>query len=108
MLQIVCPKGGVNTGELERFKNALRMELIHKEKSVHVEKEIAFEVAATRVSKRGRRKRFPTGSKVCRVPVEIHEEVSSMIELICPKTGMNFDELQKFKSKLRETCGLDT
>lgn len=107
MLQIVCPKGGLSEGELERFKNALRMGMVHKEKIAHVKKEISSEEAVARASKRGRRKRFPTGSKVCRVPVEIFEEVSSMLELICPKTGMNVDELQKFKAMFRKMCGLD-
>ena len=107
MLRIVCPKGGVNARELERVKNALRVELVHKEKGAPVKKEIASGEAVARASKKGRRKRFPTGSKVCRVPVEIIEEVSSMLELICPKTGMNYDELQKCKATLRKICGLD-
>ncbi len=57
--------------------------------------------------KRGRRKRYPSGSEVCRVPMEIVPEVKAMLGLICPKEGMDMDEMQRFRSVIREMCGLD-
>ena len=59
------------------------------------------------VSKRGRKKRYPGGSVVCRIPVEISDEVTAMLGLICPKEGIDMDELQRFRSAIREMCHID-
>jgi hypothetical protein len=39
--------------------------------------------------------------------MEIVPEVKAMLGLICPKEGMDMDEMQRFKSVIREMCHLD-
>lgn len=50
---------------------------------------------------------YPSGTEVCRVPMEIMPEVKAMLGLICPKEGMGVDEMQRFRSVIREMCGFD-
>ncbi|MBQ8401627.1 MAG: hypothetical protein IJX14_06820, partial [Clostridia bacterium] len=64
-----------------------RKEPVHKKDSVPT-------------TKKGRRRRYPTESVVCRISVEIQEEITFMLGLIYPKTGMNQDELERLKRTL--------
>lgn len=81
--------------------------LVNKEKGAYKRKEPVHKKDSVPITKKGRRRRYPTESVVCRIPVEIQEEITFMLGLICPKTGMNQDELDRFKKTLRKMCGLD-
>lgn len=78
-----------------------------KEEDAYKKREPGKEKDTVTVTKRGRRRRYPTKSVVCRIPAEIQEEITFMLGLICPSTGMNQDELERFKRTLRKMCGLD-
>ena len=54
--------------------------------------------------RRGRPVRYANSSKVCRIPVELIDEVRLMLQIVCPKGGMNVKELERFKSAIRELC----
>ena len=54
--------------------------------------------------RRGRPVRYANSSKVCRIPVELVDEVRLMLQIVCPKGGMNVKELERFKQALRELC----
>lgn len=81
--------------------------LVNKEKGAYKRKEPVHKKDSVPITKKGRRRRYPTESVVCRIPVEIQEEITFMLGLICPSTGMNQDELERFKRTLRKMCGLD-
>ena len=53
---------------------------------------------------RGRPVRYSNNSKVCRIPVELVDEVKMMLNVVCPKGGINTRELQRFKQAIRELC----
>ena len=55
---------------------------------------------------RGRPSRFPNGSVVIRIPKELSFEITRMLNIICPKGGLNEKELEKFRKILQETCDL--
>lgn len=53
---------------------------------------------------RGRPVRYSNNSKVCRIPVELVDEVKLMLKIVCPKGGINIRELQRFKQGIRNLC----
>jgi hypothetical protein len=53
---------------------------------------------------RGRPVRYTNKSKVCRIPVDLEEEIKMMLQIVCPKGGINEKELARFKTALRELC----
>lgn len=80
---------------------------IKNKKDAYKKREPVKKEGTVSVTKKGRRRRYPTESVVCRIPVEIQEEITFMLGLICPRTGMNQEELERFKKTLRKMCGLD-
>lgn len=56
---------------------------------------------------RGRPVRYANSSKVCRIPVELVDEVRLMLQIVCPKGGMNVKELERFKTALQELCEVE-
>lgn len=60
-----------------------------------------------RKKNRGRPARYTNTSKVCRIPVELVDEIKMMLWLVCPKGGVNTTELMRFKMALRELCDID-
>jgi hypothetical protein len=57
---------------------------------------------------RGRPARYTNKSKVCRIPIELVDEIKMMLCLVCPpKGGVNTTELERFKTALRELCDMD-
>lgn len=56
---------------------------------------------------RGRPVRYTNDSKVCRIPVELVDEVKMMLRIVCPKGGVDTKELERFKSALRKLCEAD-
>lgn len=55
---------------------------------------------------KGRPTRYPNGSMVRRIPNELLEEITEMLGLVCPKSGMDIAELNRFKTVLRKLCKL--
>lgn len=49
----------------------------------------------------GRPPRYPNGSKVIRIPLEIYDEISWLISVICPSNGMDKAEVDAFKLMVR-------
>lgn len=56
---------------------------------------------------RGRPVRYTNSSKVCRIPIELVDEVKMMLQIVCPKGGVNAEELERFKKAIRELCEAD-
>lgn len=52
--------------------------------------------------KSGRPARYPTGSKAVRIPKELVEPLEGVLQIICPKSGMNMEMLEKFISAIKE------
>ncbi len=52
--------------------------------------------------KSGRPARYPTGSKAVRIPNELVEPLEGILQIICLKSGMNMEKLEKLISAIRE------
>lgn len=52
--------------------------------------------------KNGRPARYPNGSKVVRIPTELNDGIAKVLDRICPKGGMNIDELNRFSAIIEE------
>lgn len=52
--------------------------------------------------KSGRPARYPTGSKAVRIPNELVDPLEEILQVICPKSGMNMKMLEKLISAIKE------
>lgn len=51
-------------------------------------------------SKKGRPARYPHGSKTIRIPCELVQAMETALSIVCPKTGLNINEMEKLNTVL--------
>ena len=54
------------------------------------------------ISQKGRPARYPNGSKTVRIPTELVEDVDDILQIVCPKVGMDTDALHELQTQLRQ------
>ena len=95
-----------NAGAVEEISVTKTVALKKPSRSAAKDKNIAGEQSDVKKT-RGRPARYANSSKVCRIPVELVDEVRLMLQIVCPKGGMNMKELERFKAALRELCQME-
>lgn len=95
-----------NAGAVEEISVTKTVILKKPSRSAAKDKNIAGEQSDVKKT-RGRPARYANSSKVYRIPVELVDEVRLMLQIVCPKGGMNMKELERFKAALRELCQME-
>ena len=60
------------------------------------------EVQGKIISQKGRPSRYPNGSKTVRIPTELIEDIDDILQIVCPKAGMDTDALHELQTQLRQ------
>lgn len=53
------------------------------------------------ITQKGRPLRYPNGSKAVRIPTEMIEDLECVLQVVCPKTGMNTEALNELQEILK-------
>ena len=52
-------------------------------------------------TQKGRPIRYPNGSKAVRIPTELIEDLDCVLQVVCPKAGMNTEALNELQEILK-------
>lgn len=87
---------------IQNDTDAVTKETISRPVEAEIDQAVPDQNATAKSTKSGRPARYPNGSKVVRIPAELDADISKVIDRICPKTGMNQNELKRFQELLKE------
>lgn len=84
-----------------REKQYLNSEKMEKSKRLNSKNTAEGKQQEKATTQKGRPIRYPNGSKAVRIPTELIEDLDCVLQVVCPKTGMNTEALNELQEILK-------